>query len=172
MRVQVCFIILSLTVAGCSSSQLVTSTGRDADLSFAELKQKTHNQEVEILLPDGTESKGLEFEVNQDSASWREVKRGGLHVSLPVHRIRSVSTPPNRLTGGLIGFGGGCFAGGILGWQVAQAMKPSGESGDKGRVLALGAGIGVVAGAVVGTIIGVIIVRPTVYEFAPSSPGN
>lgn len=172
MRLQNSIIVLLWAFVGCSSSELVTPTGRDGNLSFEELNDRIRTKEVTISFRDDSRTHGEEFQVDHDSASWRESKGDGLFFKVPVSRIHTVSTGPNRLVGGLIGFGTGVLAGGIVGWQVAQGMKSSGESGDIGRGLLAGAAVGAGGGALVGTISGVAIGRQSVYDFGSNSSGK
>ena len=167
MKLQICIITLTLTFAGCGSSTYVTSVDQTGNLSIDGFNEKIHNDEVTILFNDGSRTSGKGFHIEHDSASWRETVSGS-SFQVPVVRISTVSTSPNRFVGGLIGFGVGLGGGGLAGWRIADGSAPQGE--DHGLAIAVGLIVGAGAGALVGAIVGVAIVQPTEYHFSNPKP--
>jgi len=166
MKLQICILVMTLVIAGCSSSTLVTSTDKPGSLSIDAFNQKVHNEDVTIAFHDGSKTDGEGFRIANDSASWREGE-SGIRVYVPVAKVNTVSTGPNRLVGGLIGFGTGLAGGAFIGWRVAEGSTDHGE--DRGLGILAGVVVGAGGGLIVGTIVGIAAPQPNVYELKTSS---
>ena len=169
MKSQLCIILLALTLAACSSSTLVTSNEQRGAISIDQLNQKTQHEVATIFFHDSTTASGSEFRIEHDSASWREIETGN-RVIMPITRIHAISTSPNRLAGGLLGFGAGLAAGALIGWRIADGSTSPGA--DHGLYTLLGTAAGAGAGALMGTVLGVTIAQPNVYEFNTAASGK
>lgn len=161
MKFKICAITLTMILAGCGSSSLVTPTGRGGDLSFDAFNKRVENDEVTVVFRDGLRAIGKGFRIEGDSASWAEAERGSLF-KVPVTKIRAITTNPDRFRGGLIGFGAGAATGGLAGWALGSGVASTAEHGTWAEAAAIaGAGLG----ALIGTPIGVAAAPSTEYHF-------
>lgn len=152
MKTVYAFMFLTLIVSGCTSSTLVTPTNQSGTLSIDGFNQKIHDEEVIVLFNTGLKTAAIGFRIEHDSASWGETGNGSLF-HIPLAKIHTVSTGPNRLVGGLIGLGAGLAGGALAGYLIANGFDASSDS--KGLTMALGTAGGAGAGGIIGTIIGI-----------------
>ena len=162
-------VILGLTAAACSGSSLVTSEGRDGELSYAMLNEQLLGNEVVLSFQSGLHMTGTGFHIDQDTASWIEVDTGH-RLSVPVSTIDEVSVSPNALLGGVIGFGSGVVAGGLIGAGAANLAVGSEE--DRNLITEIGMLAGAGAGAIIGTVIGIHRGPSRTYQFKSATPAK
>jgi hypothetical protein len=165
MKSQICVIVLILTLTGCGSSSVVMPINMSAKSSIDEFNREIYNEEVIVLLNDGSQTHGKQFRVDYDSASWREIE-SERHFHVPVAAIQTVSTDPNRFVGGLIGIGAGAAGGALIGWRIADGIDASSDS--KSLTVAGGTAGGAIVGGLIGTFVGMAMVRSSAYNFRDS----
>ena len=165
MKLQICLFTLAWALVGCSSSALVTPTGQDGDFSFEALNEKIQNEEVTITFDYGPNARGNGFHIAHDSASWNSVESGS-QFKVPVTKIQRLSTSPNRLLGGLIGFGCGAAAGGLAGVAIGSGYASTAETGTWAD---LGAAAGAGLGGLIGTFVGIGHAPSKEYHFKKTS---
>jgi hypothetical protein len=163
MKTFFALLLLSFILSGCSSSTLVTPSGKKGDLSYLQFNEKIGADEADIYLKDGQNVSGEDISVSNDTISWVDPDNHG-KLGAPVENVRSVIRV-NHTTSALIGLGVGAAIGVIVSLEVT-----AGEHGDSpvGLVWAVAPPAGVVFGAGIGALTG----RHTRYEFLkdPTSP--
>ena len=62
---------LAIFLCGCSSSYLVSSTGKpDAKYSYREMNEELKGQDVKIEMKDGSDISAKDVKISNDSVSW------------------------------------------------------------------------------------------------------
>jgi hypothetical protein len=167
MKRNVTLLLLALVAWGCSSSNLVTPTGGEKSLSYADLNMNLAGENVSVFFIDGRQAKGAGLRLDVDSASWIDTETGNI-VKVPTSTIDKVETK-NRTAGGLLGLGAGIAAGGGIGLIVGEgAAQRPGDVGIGLEVVAFTAG-GAVLGGLAGTLVGASIGTTNSYEVAYDS---
>jgi hypothetical protein len=157
-----CLILCSVLFIGCGSSYRVTQTGRGADLSTSALNEIVRDKAVVVTLWTDAEVPAEQFQCHRDSASWRG-RRDAAVVKVPVSQIRSLTTEPDRLQGGLLGLVAGTFLGATLGLIVDSGPESTGTGLMGAR---LGVVMGVFGGGLLGTVTGVASSQACEYRFS------
>ena len=153
--------LLAFVYAGCNPSTVVTPTFQPGALSVPELNHRLRGEEVTVYFPDGTTARVREFQIETDSASWRNTDNG-TETRVPLSGIHRLTTGSNRLLGGLCGFFAGLAAGGIVGLVYGNSNAPSGEDHTLGVLFSTGLGAG--TGALIGTVVGASLSDHHTYE--------
>jgi hypothetical protein len=143
---------LAIFLCGCSSSYLVSSTGKpDAKYSYQEMNEKLKGWDVKIELKDGRDISAKDVKISDNTVSWvdRETNEES-KASIPeINKIVMESSP----IGALEGAGFGLVVGGGVGlvWGINQENRevPMGVVGP-----IIGGGIGLIVGSITGAIIG------------------
>jgi hypothetical protein len=163
------FLILIICLSSCSSSYVVTPTGRNGEFSFENLNGAMRGKEATILLKDGREIDGSDVRIERDSVFFAEsvyktnpktlgrIRTDGNSGSIPIHSVQRIIWE-GRLIGALEGLGLGLAGGGLVGMTFGGIGSEGG--GSHGFVpdwfvgLVYGAGVGAATGMISGTIIG------------------
>ena len=155
---------LAIFLCGCSSSYLVSSTGKpDAEYSYQEMNEELKGQDVKIELKDGREISAKEVKISDDSVSWVD-QRTDEESKAGIREINKI-VMKSHWTGALEGLGFGLAGGGGLGALVGQlAVGNDGEWGT-GAGAAVGLILGGGAGTIVGLITGLIVGHSYNYVF-------
>ena len=156
---------IAFNALGCFSSDLVTPTGKQSDLSYAQLNENIGDDEVIILFNDGQKVEAKAFYVTPDTVSWVETESQSRH-SMPSNTLDHVVTIDHGL-GALIGLGIGATT--ITGAVFASTRGVTGESGEFVGPAILVAGGG---GAVLGGVVGALVGWRHSYEFSKQSSGK
>jgi hypothetical protein len=161
------FFLLALVAWNCSTLTIVTPTGREKSLSYADLNAKLPGDDARIHFIDGQRAEGAGIRLDVDSTSWVDTKTGGI-VKVSTLTIEKIETK-NGLAGGLLGLGTGLAAGGLIGLIVGEgAGQRQGDVGIGLEVVAFTVG-GALLGGGVGTIVGASIGTSHNYEIANDS---
>jgi hypothetical protein len=160
MKTVLFLIFLSIVVSGCYSSTIVTPSGERGDLSFDQFSKRIQSDEVRIMFHDSSTAVGKGFHIDRDSASWVTAERGILF-NVPATQIHAITISPNRLIGGMIGFGVGVAAGALIGAAIGSGAPP-GE--DHGLAVFIGTVAGAASGALIGTIVGVALPHTNTFH--------
>ena len=144
---------LTIFLCGCSSSYLVSSTGKpEAEYSYQEMNKKLRGQDVKIELKDGSDISAMDVKISADSVSWidQETDEESKASILEINKIVMESSS----IGALEGAGFGLVAGGGLGllWGINQEDSEIAPPGIVGPII--GGGTGLIVGSITGAIIG------------------
>jgi len=155
---------LAIFLCGCSSSYLVSSTGKpDAKYSYHEMNEELKGQDVEIELKDGRDISAKDVKISDDTVSWvdqqtdQAFKASILEINKIVMKSSSI--------GALEGAGFGLVGGGGLGALVGQIIVGNHGAWGTGAGVFFGSIIGGGIGIIVGPITGLIIGHSYNYEF-------
>jgi len=155
---------LAIFLCGCSSSYLVSSTGKpDADYSYQEMNEELKGEDVKIELKDGMNIFAKDVKISDDSMSWvnQETDEESRASLLDINKIIMKS----HGTGALEGTGFGLVGGGGLGALVGQIIVGNHGAWGTGAGVFFGSIIGGGIGIIVGPITGLIIGHSYNYEF-------
>ena len=149
---------LAIFLCGCSSSYLVSSTGKpDAEYSYQEMNEKLKGWDVKIELKDGSDISAKDVKISDDSVSWvdQETNEESKASILEINKIVMESSS----IGALEGAGFGLVVGGGLGFlfgltQDDLGTVSSGQTPAEDVYLVLGGGTGLIVGSITGAIIG------------------
>jgi uncharacterized protein YceK len=162
---------LAILLSGCSSSYLVSSTGKpNAEYSYQEMNEKLIGWDVEIELKDGSDISAKDVKISDDSVSWvdKETNAESKASTLEINKIVIESSP----IGALEGAGFGLVGGGGLGALVGQIIVGNDSEWGTGAGAAVGLILGGGTGLIVGSITGAIIGHSYNYEFPTSEQSD
>jgi hypothetical protein len=153
---------LAIFLCGCSSSYLVSSTGKpDAEYSYQVMNDELKGQDVEIELKDGSDISAKDVKISDDSISWvdQETDVESKASILEINKIVIESSSMGALEGAGFGLVGGAGLGALLGKIFSHDTNTGMDATVGGLVL------GGVTGLIVGSITGLIIGHSYNYEF-------
>jgi hypothetical protein len=154
-------VILFISVTGCSSTYVVTSSSSTNEASVVEFNKFAHGREAEIILIDKTINHATEVNLTADTLYWIEkdyvLKRGVIKSDVTKVIFK------DHFIGFLEGWGLGIVSGGTAGLLSYWAFG-------KGNVWAFFGltGIGIIVGAAAGIVTGIIIGHTYEYNFKQS----
>jgi len=163
---------LSIFLCGCSSSYLVSSTGKpDAEYSYREMNEKLKGWDVKIELKDGSDISAKDVNISDNSVSWVD-QETNIEFKTSIRDINKIVMESSSI-GALEGAGFGLVGGAGLGLLVGMTQEDigtvsSGQIAAESVGLVLGGGTGLIVGSITGAIIG----HSYNYEFPTSEQSD
>jgi hypothetical protein len=158
MNTTIFVLVLSVVVSGCFSSTLITPTGEQGGLSYAQFNERMGNDGARIVLSDGQSVSGEGVYLSRDSLFWVDPNTHSQQ-RVPTEHVRSLGTV-NHLLGGLVGVGLGAAAGLGIGLKIGEGFH-----GDRGAERGIAVLLATPSGALLGGMFGALIGWPSRYEF-------
>ena len=169
MRLSFAILIFCISQIGCSSSYIVSSHPRDADvLTFSELNDEIKDKSATIVFQDSSTLECQSIFSRPDSTSWVNPITGARD-AIPTQNIRELFLK-SRGRGVFEGIGIGILSGAAVGLLSAGIAVGIGNHSHDDPYLFIGSPIyGGVLGLLTGTIVGVVNGHTYEYEFADHS---
>ena len=161
LKITTMVFVFAIILGGCSSSYLVSSTGKpNADISYGEMNKELRGYYATVELKEGMKIFTNQIKITSDSVSLFDYDANTLYI-IQVGKIKKIVVK-SHLIGFLEGLGLGAIGGGIVGSVIGANDNHSATDGPIKLYLFL---ISTAGGAGLGSITGLILGHSYIYEF-------